>query len=58
MTAISPIARALKNKKSSEDTTRVTRSHKLMNNRQYNGQTKRNKRTNNDLQNSIQKSKD
>ena len=41
-----------------EDANRVNRSHNMKKNRQYNGQKKKDKRTNNDLQNITQKSKD
>jgi hypothetical protein len=41
-----------------EDVNRVNRSHNLKKDRQYNGQKKKDKRTNNDLQNITQKSKD
>jgi hypothetical protein len=41
-----------------EDANRVNRSHNLKKDRQYNGQKKKDKRTNNDLQNITQKTKD
>jgi len=41
-----------------EDTKGVIRSRKSKKNRQYNGQKKKDKRTNNDLQNTTQKTKD
>jgi hypothetical protein len=41
-----------------EDTNRVNRSHNLKKDRQYNRQKKKDKRTNNHLQNITQKSKD
>jgi hypothetical protein len=46
------------NKNIFEDTNEVIRIHKSKKNRQYNGQKKRNKKTNNDLQNTTQKTKD
>jgi hypothetical protein len=41
-----------------EDTKGITRSHKSKNDRQYNGQKTKDKMTNNDLQNTTQKTKD
>jgi hypothetical protein len=41
-----------------EDTKGVIRRHKSEKDRQYNGQKKTDKRTNNDLQNATQKTKD
>ena len=41
-----------------EDTKRVIRIRKSKKNRQRNGQKKKDKRTNNDLQNTTQKTKD
>ena len=41
-----------------EDTKRVTRSRKLMTDRQYNGKKKKYKITNNNLQNTRRKAKD
>ena len=40
------------------DVNRVNRSHSLKKDRKYNGQKKKDKRTNNDLQNIAQKTKD
>ena len=42
----------------SEDTTEVIRSHKSRKNRQYNGQKKKDKSTNTDIQNTTKKNKD
>ena len=41
-----------------EDAKRVNRSYNLKKDRKYNGQKKKDKRTNNDLQNITQKTKD
>ena len=41
-----------------EDTKRVIRIHKSKKNRQHNGLKKKDKRTNNDLQNTTHKTKD
>ena len=41
-----------------EDTKEVIQSRKLKNDRQYNGQKKKDKMTNNDIQNTTQKTKD
>ena len=46
------------NKNIFEDTNEVIRIRKSKKNRQYNGQKKRDKKTNNDLQNTTQKTKD
>ena len=45
-------------KEKSESTEGVIRSRKSMNQRHHNGQRKKDKRPNNDLQNTTQKSKD